>query len=86
MLCLCILAGEAFCAGEVEVNRQNHAVKLSKIFQWYSVDFGKNDTEKLQFISKFLQGSAKQDLDAMLASCKEIKVSYKPYDWSLNGE
>lgn len=79
-------AGEAFCAGEVEVDRQNQAVKLSKIFQWYSVDFGKNDTEKLRFISKFLQGSAKQDLEAMLASGKKIKVSYKPYDWSLNGE
>eukprot|EP00983_Pelagomonas_calceolata_P051253 1142328-Pelagomonas_calceolata.AAC.4 len=27
------LCGEAFCAGEVEVDRQNQAVKLSKIFQ-----------------------------------------------------
>jgi len=39
-------------------------------------------------LAKFclVQGGTKQDLEQMLASGQKIKVSYKPYDWSLNGE
>jgi len=77
-------AGEAFCAGEVVVDRASHSVALSKIFQWYAPDFGRDDKERLRYISQFLQGQAKSDLEAMLASGKAIKVTYRTYDWGLN--
>ncbi len=85
--CLRCGAGEAFCAGEVEVDKARRAVKLSMILkvgvangerlaqrmlraaprsgmhgatrpvrpQWYSIDFGDNDTEKLRFVLQFLK-------------------------------
>lgn len=54
---------------------------LSKILDWYEGDFGKNDTELLQYISRFLP----QELAASLqGDTKKWKVEYTDYDWSLN--
>lgn len=78
-------AGEAFCAGEVEVDRPKNEVRISKIFKWYSGDFGSNDVERLKWISKFLKGQAKSDLEAMLnGGSSKIKTRYREYDWAPN--
>lgn len=45
-------------------------LKLSKIFEWYSTDFG----ELRQFIST----------NSNIKVNKEVKISYLEYDWSLN--
>jgi hypothetical protein len=80
-------AGEAFCASEVVVARASNTVTVSKIFKWYAPDFGRTDTERLRWMATFLQGQAREDLDAMLASSNSgsIKLKHKDYDWSLNG-
>jgi hypothetical protein len=54
---------------------------LSKILDWYSEDFGKNDEEILLYISGFLS----DDLAAAIrANPKKWKIKYTKYDWSLN--
>lgn len=71
-------------AGEVEVDQGKHEVRLSKIFQWYAVDFGSSSRERLQYLLPFLPQAPQQALRAMLDSGKAIKVKYNPYDWTVN--
>jgi hypothetical protein len=42
---------------QVEVDRPKGEVRISKIFKWYSVDFGATDVERLRWILPFLQVS-----------------------------
>lgn len=52
--------------------------------QWYAVDFGSNARERLQYVQQYLSGQARDDLAALLADGKGVRVEYKPYDWSAN--
>ncbi|GFR43319.1 hypothetical protein Agub_g4387 [Astrephomene gubernaculifera] len=82
-------AAEAFCATEVQVDRAAREVRLSKIFKWYAIDFGSNKLERLSYLAGFLPECAREDLLALLQEAKsgvgDIRVSYKEYDWNLNG-
>ncbi|GGG36084.1 hypothetical protein GCM10011414_01770 [Croceivirga lutea] len=49
-------------------------VLLSQIFEWYKTDFVKNGSNEIDFINKFRT----EKLDP------SSKVSYYPYDWTLN--
>jgi len=80
-------AGEAFCSSEVEVDRPKREVRLSKIFKWYSVDFGSIKVERLTWLLPFLAPQARSDLQSMLGEAdggRGIRLVYKEYDWSLN--
>ncbi|GIL48823.1 hypothetical protein Vafri_5253 [Volvox africanus] len=83
-------AAEAFCAGEVLVDRARREVRLSKIFKWYAIDFGADKYGRLSCLAAFLSEPAKTDLLEMVRQAKSgggsIRVEYKEYDWSLNGE
>ncbi len=48
-------------------------VQLSQIFEWYKVDFTRNGSE-IDYVNKFRKEKIPSD----------AKVSYYPYDWSLN--
>ncbi len=48
-------------------------VQLSQIFEWYKVDFTRNGSE-IDFVNKFRKDKIPAD----------AKVSYYPYNWSLN--
>ncbi|GLI62777.1 hypothetical protein VaNZ11_005523 [Volvox africanus] len=82
-------AAEAFCVGEVLVDRARREVRLSKIFKWYAIDFGPDKYARLSCIAAFLSEPAKTDLLEMVRLAKSgeasIQVEYKEYDWSLNG-
>jgi len=54
---------------------------LSKIFDWFDEDFGKNNKEILQFVSKFLPDNVKKD---MLENADKWGINYKDYNWNLN--
>jgi len=54
---------------------------LSKVFDWYSEDFGGEDGA-LAFIRKYAQG----DLALRLATSEKPEIAYLDYDWSLNGK
>ncbi|PNH06292.1 hypothetical protein TSOC_007355 [Tetrabaena socialis] len=52
---------------------------------WYAVDFGRNKRERLSYIASLLTEPARGRLEALLAGGGDVRVSYKEYDWSLNG-
>jgi hypothetical protein len=53
---------------------------LSKIFNWYEKDFGKDHDKRLLFVSKYLD-----ELRADLQKGNRVRIKYLPYDWTLNG-
>ncbi len=55
---------------------QDGKVELSQIFKWYAHDFGGSKGAVLDFINQF----------RTTPISKSIKVSYYPYDWTLNDE
>ena len=63
----------------VSIDASNKLI-LSQIFEWYSTDFGKNDAEVLQFISKYTNPELKQKLAI------HNKIDSYAYNWSLNGK
>ena len=54
---------------------------LSKIFDWFDDDFGRNDKEILMYVAQFLPDNIKTDITK---NTNEWKISYKNYDWNLN--
>lgn len=56
------------------VYEKDGTTQLSEIFSWYTSDFGKNNSEVIDFINKYRKKPFS----------KENKVRFYPYDWSLN--
>lgn len=54
---------------------------ISKIFDWYGKDFGKNQAEILLYLAQYLPEDVAQ---AIRAHPEQWDVDYKHYDWSLN--
>jgi uncharacterized protein DUF547 len=75
--------GQKFLSGPFR-NRfdlQARKAYLSKIFDWYGKDFGKNDQEKLLFLTKFLPADLAEDIRS---NAEKWRIEYLQYDWSLN--
>ena len=62
----------------VEINSGGE-VYLSKIFDWYQIDFGNNTNDTKNFISYYLKNN---DNKTTLLNAKSIY--YQEYNWSLN--
>lgn len=58
---------------------QRGQLGLSKIIQWFGDDFGRNDQERLRYLSQFMPADA-----ARLANSGSAAISYLEYDWGLN--
>lgn len=56
---------------------------ISKIFSWFSGDFGKDDASILLFIAKFLPDTI---ANGIKHDPGKWDVDHMDYDWSLNGE
>lgn len=54
---------------------------LSKIFSWFSEDFGKSDENVLKFILQYLPENISSDIKNNLS---KWDISYKDYNWNLN--
>ena len=60
----------------VRVNKDgNGKLLVSKIFSWYSLDFGSSDKEIIQYINGFLKLPVPED----------YALEFLHYDWSVNG-
>lgn len=57
---------------------KDNRLHLSKIFKWFEEDF--ND-KPVRFVRRYAQPGLKEAIDA---AGDDLKVSYLPYDWSLN--
>ncbi|KAM0914296.1 hypothetical protein ACQ4PT_011509 [Festuca glaucescens] len=69
--------------GGLTVDPEAKVASVSKILRWYNTDFGKNETEVLKHAANYLEPAASEQLLELLANT-QLKVSYQPYDWSLN--
>ncbi|CAM0913664.1 unnamed protein product [Alopecurus aequalis] len=69
--------------GGLIVDPEAKVASVSKILRWYNTDFGKNETEVLKHAANYLEPAASEQLLELLANT-QLKVSYQPYDWSLN--
>lgn len=56
--------------------------EISKIFSWYESDFGSSKEAVLRYVARFLPVAISRQI---LADSSEWEISYKSYDWSLNG-
>ena len=54
-------------------------IGVSPIIQWFGEDFGRDDRERMRYLSQFMPADA-----ARLAASGSATVSYLDYDWSLN--
>lgn len=55
-------------------------IYISKIFNWFGGDFGKNKREKVTFMLPYLDKSTADKLK----KAKSFKFKYLSYDWNLN--
>ncbi|CAN6208190.1 unnamed protein product [Urochloa humidicola] len=69
--------------GGLIVDPDAKIASASKILKWYSTDFGKNETEVLKHAANYLEPAQSEQLLELLAST-QLKVTYQPYDWSIN--
>ncbi|XP_016374805.1 uncharacterized protein LOC107713722 isoform X2 [Sinocyclocheilus rhinocerous] len=79
-------AAEAFLENDDScvIDSVGREVKLSQIFKWYKADFGGTDEKLLNWVFDHMGASQKKrNLQALLSEGK-IKVSYLPYNWSIN--
>jgi len=67
---------------QVRVLPGENTLSLSMIFKWYKSDFGEDKKGLIETVLQFLdEGEPKEYLKQRRA---RIRVSYQPYDWSLN--
>ncbi|KAK9163113.1 hypothetical protein Syun_004015 [Stephania yunnanensis] len=69
--------------GGLIVDPEAKVASVSKILKWYSVDFGKNETEVLKHAANYLESSKLEQILDLVAD-EQLKVVYQPYDWGLN--
>lgn len=77
------ISGRTFLnAGGVVIDRENRRVSLSRIFKWYSKDFGQNQTDRLMLIAQYLYND--DDRRFLAEQAGKVSVFYQEYDWRLN--
>jgi hypothetical protein len=54
-------------------------IGISPIIQWFAEDFGRDDQERMRYLSQFMPNDV-----AALAASGSATVNYLDYDWSLN--
>ena len=62
------------------VDIANNTVYLTKVFDWYAKDFGKNDTEIVRYLARFFPPGPER---TFLAS-GTARIRFTDYDWTLN--
>ncbi|RZR94841.1 hypothetical protein BHM03_00023606 [Ensete ventricosum] len=67
----------------VSVDAEAKVASVTKILQWYSVDFGKNELEVLKHAVNYLDPEESEEILELLSKTP-LKVIYQPYDWGLN--
>jgi hypothetical protein len=85
------LASQNFLEQHVEIDPQRRIIRLSKLLQWYSDDFGASAWVKLGIGDKarLLQTIKPHIVDDekranIEAASRSMKIHFKPYKWALN--
>ena len=83
------LAARSFInGGGVLLKKDDMTLSLSRVFQWYSVDFGggwmgtSGRATVIKYISRYLEDD--EDREFLLEHADRLRVTYQFYDWALN--
>ncbi|MGA1789890.1 MAG: glycoside hydrolase family 15 protein [bacterium] len=77
------IAAETFLnSGGVIIDRERNRVSLSRIFKWYAEDFGKTQSERLRFVSRYLHND--KDKGFLQEKGDTVTIDFQDYDWRLN--
>lgn len=76
-------AVSSFCEGELHVDMKTNVITLSKILDWYKVDFGNNQEERLKWLLPHVDSDNKTKLEILIRK-GGYSVVYAPYDWGIN--
>jgi hypothetical protein len=77
------ISGRTFLnAGGIKIDRNKLKIYLSRIFKWYSRDFGETPAERLRVIAPYLYNE--DDRAFLEENAENIKIEYQRYDWRLN--
>ncbi len=71
---------KAYLSSPQGLSIEGNRVYVSKIFDWYRVDFGGTDAEILKFIANYTP----KEVSALLLSASAESLSWIEYDWTLN--
>jgi hypothetical protein len=74
------IASQNFITQEVRFKPTSNILELSRIFQWYAIDFG-GKQGVLAFVAKYLHDA---ELNQQIETSAKIIFQYQPYDWQLN--
>lgn len=79
-------AAAAYLTGETKIDEEKKTVWLSKLFKFFSPDFGGSKGAILRSAASFLEGEPQKKLNKLIeeAGTDKINLKYLPYDWSLN--
>lgn len=67
-------------AGNFGLDPSRRTIELSSILKWFGEDFGRRREDRLRAIAPYLPSAEAR----RAALSGEYRVSYLPYDWSLN--
>jgi hypothetical protein len=78
----------AFCEMQENIQLQSSGstastLWVSKIFEWYKVDFGGGGVETAKVVKDWLRGKPKEDLQVAI-DARKLRVKSMTYDWSTN--
>ncbi|KAF3327998.1 hypothetical protein FCM35_KLT06604 [Carex littledalei] len=77
-------AREFFQDGGIEIDFAKRTVYLSRIFKWYSADFGQDKVEVLHWVLNYLDSTKAGLLSHLLNDGGAVSISHQNFDWSLN--
>ncbi|XP_014667662.1 PREDICTED: uncharacterized protein LOC106809184 [Priapulus caudatus] len=63
-----------------------HELALSQIFKWYREDFGSTNEEVAQWVYSHMEENEKKVKLGDMLKDKNVKVTFMPYDWSMNSQ
>lgn len=91
-------ATESFLDEDIDIDYQKRIISVSKLFDWYSVDFGSSLSDTMLFIATYctrvrelilretvragMSVSSDNFKPGVDALLKRFKVKYKDYDWT----
>jgi hypothetical protein len=81
-------AAAAYLDREVILDEERGEIQLPRVLEWFKRDFGRNNLEVLQFVTRWLPRPSADRLNNYAAKKKmnNIKVKYRPYSWEFKFE
>ena len=72
-----------FLSDEIEVDTNKRVITSSMLLKWYKSDFP-SGSALLPWLSKFVSGQLKNDIDFLSSTGGKYKMQYRKYLWDVN--